>query len=96
MFFINLVFVDDKTIRKLNRQYRRIDKATSVLSFDYGSAAMADRQANGTNCLGEILICLSEARKRKLSLEKLVNHGLKSFLPEISTAENHRVGLDRD
>ena len=30
---LNLVLVDDKTMRRLNRDYRRIDKPTNVLSF---------------------------------------------------------------
>ncbi|HSH00741.1 MAG TPA: rRNA maturation RNase YbeY [candidate division Zixibacteria bacterium] len=32
---VNLVFVSDATQRRLNREYRQIDKTTDVLSFAY-------------------------------------------------------------
>jgi len=32
---LNIVFLDDKSIQKLNKQYRNIDKSTDVLSFHY-------------------------------------------------------------
>ncbi|HUS60155.1 MAG TPA: rRNA maturation RNase YbeY [Nevskiaceae bacterium] len=83
MFSINLVFVDAKTIRRLNKKYRKKDKVTTVLSFYYGG------QANfSTECLGEIIICPTEAKKQNIKTEDLVVHGLKSLLPQIPTAKN--------
>ena len=32
---LNIVFLDDESIKKLNFQYRNIDKTTDVLSFHY-------------------------------------------------------------
>lgn len=32
---LNIVFVDDLSIKKLNNDYRKIDKVTDVLSFHY-------------------------------------------------------------
>jgi len=32
---LNIVFVDDYSIQKLNKDYRQIDKVTDVLSFHY-------------------------------------------------------------
>lgn len=32
---LNIVFVDDEEIQRLNRDYRNIDKVTDVLSFHY-------------------------------------------------------------
>ncbi len=32
---LNIVFVDDDSIKNLNKQYRKIDKVTDVLSFAY-------------------------------------------------------------
>ena len=33
---VSITLVDDKTIRKLNREYRGFDKPTNVLSFELG------------------------------------------------------------
>lgn len=47
---LSVVLVDDRQMRKLNRQHRGIDRATDVLSFDYGeiiiSIDTAKRQAS--------------------------------------------------
>ena len=64
---VTVAFVSDKKIRELNRQFRRVDKATDVLSFpsdsddgDLGDIAIsiqtASRQAkqNGLTLDGEI------------------------------------------
>lgn len=88
MFSINLVFVNAKTIKRLNKKYRKIDKPTTVLSFYYGG------QANfSTGCLGEIVVCPAEAKKQNLSIESLVVHGLKSLLSQIPTAKIRRIGF---
>ena len=34
-WILNIVFVSNKQIRELNKNYRKIDKATDVLSFHY-------------------------------------------------------------
>ncbi len=49
---INVVFCSDYKIRKLNRQYREMDKPTDVLSFPFGDEDL----------LGEIYISLQRAK----------------------------------
>jgi len=88
MFFINLVFVDRKTIRALNKKYRKINKPTTVLSFYYG------KEGAGIP-LGEVFICLEEAKRQKIKLEELIPHGVNNILSEISTTESRRIGLER-
>ena len=34
-WILNIVFLDDDSIKKLNKDYRKIDKLTDVLSFHY-------------------------------------------------------------
>lgn len=87
MFSINLVFVDRQTIRRLNKKYRKIDKATTVLSFCYCIPTEARRaKADGVNeVIGEIFICPVMAKKQDLKLEDLVTHGFKNLLSEIPT-----------
>jgi len=54
---VHLVLTDDRTIRKLNRRFRDIDKATDVLSFPDG-----DELPSGRQFLGEIVISVDSAR----------------------------------
>ena len=113
MFSINLVFVDAQTMRRLNKKYRNIDKATTVLSFYYGAPSVVLAKGGGPSklkkgqveerlaskvhfprinerggSLAEILICTSEAKKKNLSIERLVIHGLKSVLSQIPSPKN--------
>ncbi|MEK7447832.1 MAG: rRNA maturation RNase YbeY [Patescibacteria group bacterium] len=49
---INIAFVEAKDIQKKNLEYRKVDKPTDVLSFDYGDE-------------GDILLCLDVIDKYK-------------------------------
>jgi probable rRNA maturation factor len=48
---ISIVIIGEKRMRELNKKYRRINKATDVLTFDYG----------------EIFICPSKSREKNLA-----------------------------
>lgn len=92
MQLINLVFVDSKTAKSLNKKYRGQDYIPTVLSFCYnGQALSVDRQTprylDKNQTLGEIVICLEEAKKQNLKLATLVNHGLRNLLSEIPAKE---------
>ncbi len=50
---LSLAFISPKEIKLLNKIYRQINKTTDILSFPLSKDQ------------GEILICLSEAKKRK-------------------------------
>ena len=59
----NVIFVDSKTIRKINREYRHIDRETDVISF-----ALEDGEANINfefgRLLGDIYICTSKMKEQ--------------------------------
>jgi probable rRNA maturation factor len=55
---INIAFVEAGDIQKKNLEYRKIDKPTDVLSFDYGDE-------------GDILLCLDLIREMKETSEEL-------------------------
>lgn len=57
---ISLVFVPDSRMESLNRKYRGKNRVTDVLAFDYG----------------EIIICLSQAKRQA----KQLRHSLKNEL----------------
>lgn len=89
MFLINLVFVDQKTTWRLNKKYRQIDKPATVLTFFYGEARLPAGQADTP--LGEIIICPELAKRKKLTIEKLIIHGYRNLLSEIPTSNPLRA-----
>ena len=89
-----IAFVSDKSIRKLNQQFRQIDKATDVLSFP------GDEVTN----LGDIAISLDraaeQAKDNDLTLEneiaQLILHGLlhlSGYDHETDNGEMNRLEL---
>lgn len=83
----NIILVDNKTIRNLNKSYRKIDKETDVISF-----ALEDEKeeefVSDSRVLGDIYISIDKARtqasdyghslSRELSF--LAVHGLLHLL----------------
>jgi probable rRNA maturation factor len=62
-FGVSLCFISDSEIKKINKKYRGIDKATDVLSF----ALSADNKfisPSGSDVLGEIFISYNQAKKQ--------------------------------
>ena len=55
---LNVVFVDDAHIHSLNKNYRKIDKPTDVLSFNY-----QDEVDNG-GVVGEVYISVETAERQ--------------------------------
>jgi len=89
-----IAFVSDKNIRKLNHQFRQIDKATDVLSFP------ADEETN----LGDIAISVetaaAQAKDNGLTFEneiaQLILHGLlhlSGYDHETDNGEMNRLEL---
>ena len=75
---VSIVLVDDKEIKKINREYRNINKPTNVLSFELGDDEL----------LGDIYISLDtvekEAKQENISVEHhtahMVVHGVLHLL----------------
>lgn len=85
---MSVSFVDDKTIRNINKDYRNIDKSTDVISF-----AMLDNEDlvvhdNSNLDLGDIFISVETAKQQAKSLNQSLNreilflfiHGLLHLL----------------
>lgn len=53
----NIIFVDKNEIQRINREFRKIDSVTDVISF----ALCDDMDIVQTNELGDIFICLDRA-----------------------------------
>lgn len=81
---LTCVFTSDAFIRRLNRQYRGIDKTTDVLSFPLGDAGAVGR----ARALGDIFISVPEAKRDakkegriyREELQLLLVHGLLHLL----------------
>ena len=83
----NVIFVDSKTIRELNKNYRNIDRETDVISF-----ALEDGEENINfefgRLLGDIYICISKMKEQakeyghseKREMGFLTIHGLLHLL----------------
>ena len=60
---INVMFVTDEEIREINRDYRKIDKSTDVLSFPMGENGVYDiNPENGCLLLGDVVISVEHAQ----------------------------------
>jgi probable rRNA maturation factor len=79
---VNIVFVDLDQIRELNKEYRRIDKATDVLSFNIDEG----------NLLGEVYICPEYVKREEQipfqeEILRLIIHGILHLLGYDHTVE---------
>jgi len=89
---LSIALVGQARIRELNRKYRQKNKATDILSFQYGTS-------------GEIVICLKEVKKNakrfqstlKKELARVLIHGILHILDyshqTMSVKENFYLGL---
>ena len=66
---ICISFVDDKTMRGLNKQYRNIDKATDVLSFTQDG-----------DLLGDVIISLETAKRHAVIYNTTADNEIKRLL----------------
>jgi len=88
---LSVVITDDDTIRRLNRDYRKKDEATDVLSFAFSEDADATHfvsPPDGVSRLGEVLISCQRARSQsrqhdhstRQELALLLSHGVLHLL----------------
>ena len=60
--FFSVVLVDEKTIQKINKEYRGKDSVTDVISFAFEDNDK--RVYNNTRILGEIYICIPRMKQQ--------------------------------
>ena len=95
---VSVVLCDDALIRRLNRDYREIDRATDVLSFSFADPADL-LEAGRPVFLGEIYLSLETARRQASAARRtpdrevahLVLHGLLHLLGH----DHHAAGERR-
>lgn len=83
---IGLILVDNKTIRRINRRYRKLDQVTDVLSFVFDSAGVLRPSPDPKDNLPVIEIYLSlEQATRQAKQQR------HSFQRELATLFVHGV-----
>lgn len=101
---ISIAFVNNKTIKKLNKVYRKKDKVTSILSF-----AESDTKKNfvtrqkKSNYLGEIVISYPQVAKNatkgkrtiKGELGMLLTHGLLHLAGYCHKTNKEAIRMER-
>ena len=81
-YFLNLIFVDDKKIKLVNKIYRRKNKPTDVLSFPYFRSSYLKSIKENNIYIGDIAISYEIIKKRssknnfKFEFDKVWIHGL--------------------
>jgi len=99
---VDIALISDPHMRRLNRTYRAVDRATDVLSFPFDDEADAVPGAPGPRPLGDIAIALGVATRQaaaqghglRTELRVLALHGLLHLLGydhERDRGEMHRV-----
>jgi len=91
---VALVFVDTKTIKRLNRRFLKKNAPTDVLSFPLG-----EKSADGKFYLGDIVIsapqafkqCFSQKHGLERELELLTIHGFLHLL-----GFDHSAGIEEE
>ena len=88
-FELSVAFVNEDEIRKLNKQYRKKNSATDVLSFsDYETTQDLCEEASVQIMLGELILCsdiieknaLEDGESFEYALHYIVSHGILHLL----------------
>ncbi len=73
---VSIVFVEEEKIKEINKKYRKKDKATDVLSFNYSES---ENYFNDFN-LGEVFICPSQIKGDEKEIVRILIHGVLHLL----------------
>lgn len=85
----------DAVMRALNRQYRKKDKPTNVLSFQSSGFFPRPDLKKGTAYLGEFFVNPRFARKRGEDVEALFIHSFLHLLGYTHENENDRMRMEK-
>lgn len=99
---LTVTFIRDRLMRRLNRDYRGLDKPTDVLSFAYHESADEFAAAEAEQYLGDVVISVETATRYaqelgltfERELEHLVIHGtlhLAGYDHETDNGEMNRL-----
>lgn len=87
---LSIKFVSKSEIRKLNREFRGIDRVTDVLSFPASDCKIGEKLAEG-EYLGDMALCISKAKEQG---KEYGNGTDKELLKLVVHSILHMVGYD--
>lgn len=89
---VNITLVDDDRIKKLNAEFRNIDRSTDVLSFPLGENGVYDTNPEtGYKMLGDIVISVTHAKMQAREYDHTIQREI-AFLTVHSML--HLLGYD--
>ena len=91
---VSVTFLDNESIRSLNKQYRNKDMPTDVLSFPMGENGQYDiDEDNGCKVLGDIVISMQRAMEQA----ELYGHSLQREVAYLTVHSMlHLLGYDHE
>lgn len=98
---LSVLFCSNDFIATLNNQYRNIQSATDVLSFENGDSYI-DENENTVQCLGDIVISIEMLAQNALSfntdvdteLKRLLIHGVLHLCGYDHGSEHLEIGVE--
>ncbi|KKU94140.1 MAG: putative rRNA maturation factor [Candidatus Jorgensenbacteria bacterium GW2011_GWA1_48_13] len=90
---VDVYLVSDPAMKKLNREFRRKNKATNVLSFREPEK-FPHPEGKG-QYLGEIYLAPEYVRKSGENLERLFHHGLLHLLGYTHKKRSDRIKMEK-
>ena len=67
--YVSTILTDEANIKKINNEYRNIDKPTDVLSFPMFEPDEIDKVKNREEVLGDIVVCMPIVKKQAVEFE---------------------------
>ena len=105
---VSITLTDDKTIHKLNRDYRGVDRPTDVLSFAFRESdepeIITDDVDKAIDTLGDIIISIEKAKTQaeeyghslRREIVFLAVHGMLHLLGYDHIEESDRLEMERE
>jgi len=104
---LSVVFVDETESRRLNLKLRKKDEAASILTFSLqeqigqilyftGQEFKFNSSPDGVLRLGDMVICPAVMDRKGLTLEEILEHGIKGLFLRIPTTANQGFGNKRN
>lgn len=101
---VDIAIVGNEEIRKLNKNYRKIDKVTDILSFENIGDDVFSFEGDGEKYLGELVICyekiIEQAEIYSDCIEDefifILVHGLLHLIGYEDQSEEGRVEMEKE